>query len=213
MLQKLVRNDKFAQRLCHGLQGLIFLFLILFAGITVISLLGRISINFHGLNPKTNTGYDNPILLTDFLDNTSSHVWYINYSQKLHLFLSGSSVAFLTQLLIRLIPICSVLPTSMALLFTYPFLQNIANKNVFVTENASYLFKAGLALLIGSPVVTITTSIFFPFLIQSFTDNSLSLSVQINPFSSDILFGAILLLIAYIFDYGIYLQNEVDSTL
>lgn len=208
-MKKWTTNDKFARKLCLILQIILVLLLIFFTVSIIMTLLGRIAVHLHITSSEQT--FDNPVLLN--YKSVHNSGFYLTPNTELHFTLQAPKLSLLSQIIVRLYVVFTFIPNIFAFLFLYPLLTNVSEKKVFSTQNANYLSKAGFSLLIGPIIASVCKLFVFPFLIRQFTSEVLTISSQIQLLYSDMILGVILLIIAYIFHYGIYLQGEVDSTL
>lgn len=211
-MSKILLSDKVIRAFCVFLKAVIVLFLLGFAAVAVLCVMGRVEISVFGAD----TLYHSPVLLSDYLRGGQGDPSgpYVTSQQRLYVTHAESgAVSLLTRCLLVLSPIISALPTALGLLFVCPLLQNIMEKQVFILENARLLLKTGVTLLAGRLLSAVLTIWIFPWLIRGFTDNTLEVSAQLTPFSWGTMLGVILLISSYIFHYGISLQSEVDATL
>jgi len=91
------------------------------------------------------------------------------------------------------------------------FFGNVVEERVFVTSNAALLLRTGCVLLAASLIGPLLNAYMVPWLVSVFSANTLSVGVQLD--LSQMVFGAVLLVAAYIMYYGIELQDEVDHIL
>jgi hypothetical protein len=89
-------------------------------------------------------------------------------------------------------------------------MTNVAAKNPFVKENVTYLRYMGLGYLIASVILSWANSLFLYQVVETLDlyDATVNFSMEIP----SLFMGAILLIVAYVFDYGTYLQEEHDMT-
>ncbi len=103
-------------------------------------------------------------------------------------------------------------------LFFFQFIQiqlrkimnNIRNKSPFNEKNAKFLKVLGIAFLVSSVVLPSIGGWFFMDLVNTLKVYEATFNFSIH-FQS-VLMGALILILAYIFDYGTYLQEEHDMT-
>ena len=106
--------------------------------------------------------------------------------------------------------------TAIVLLFNIKqirgILEEVIDGNSFSLEVVKYLKKIGFGIMMGSVVISIAFHLF------NIVDSLNQLGVSINFWwpiidQSLILEGLLILLLAHIFQYGIYLQEEYDAAL
>ena len=90
-------------------------------------------------------------------------------------------------------------------------LRSVQKGSPFVKENASRLAKMGYILLGGSIIVGFTYSLMVYTIFEALKITNISVNFQIN--STMFASGLLLLILAGVFRYGSYLQEEYDATL
>lgn len=199
-------SDKNARRIAILLQSICFLMTFLVLAVMILVLLGRVEINI-----SSPSGYYERALLLEKDHTVTSRIFLADISdQEVYLHLK-ENVDFITWLSIALIGITRVLPLGLCFFMLAKFFRNISEGKVFEIANAKVLLKSGTVLMIAFFAVPILCKWAFPQLIRIFSENELQLSFSYN--FSYLFFGTILLVMAYVFRYGIYLQDEVDHTL
>lgn len=89
-------------------------------------------------------------------------------------------------------------------------MANVAAKAPFVKENVTYLRYMGIGYLVASVILSGANSLFLYQVLETIglDDATSNFTVEVP----SMFMGAILLIIAYVFDYGSYLQEEHDQT-
>lgn len=198
-------SEKNARRVAVILQTVCCLAVILALMVAVLVLLGRVELRL-----STPQGYFNNALLIEkdhaatsraLIVKLSGHSLFLHIQEKLD---------FITWLGIALIGITRVFPMGYCFFVLAGFFKNIAAGEVFVLKNARILLRAGMVLIISSLLIPLLNGFVFLGLINALSANNLS--IAINSGLSDLFFGGILLVMSYVFHYGIYLQDEADHT-
>jgi len=89
-------------------------------------------------------------------------------------------------------------------------MKHIKNEHPFNPTNVKYLMWMGFGFLIASVVLPLINSFLFSNIIN--TLELFEAGVNLSPNFQAIFMGVIILIVAYIFDYGAYLQEEHDMT-
>lgn len=89
-------------------------------------------------------------------------------------------------------------------------MKNVSSNHPFNPVNVKYLQYMGIGYLVASLVLPIINSLFFTRVIDALELYEAGVNLSLN-FQS-IFMGLIILIVAYIFDYGSYLQDEHDMT-
>lgn len=89
-------------------------------------------------------------------------------------------------------------------------MSNIRNQHPFNPTNVTYLKYMGIGFLVASLLLPIFNSVFFVQVMNTLDLFDVDVNASLN-FQS-LYMGVIILILAYIFDYGSYLQEEHDMT-
>jgi hypothetical protein len=207
-MNKLV-TEKRAMKLANILQSICMVMVTLALILTILILLGRINVSV-----ATPDGYFQNTLLVEKDHNTSSRFMFTNLSYldiHLNTISSGGTVGIVTYVGVVIMNLLVVLPGAYVFFVMASFFRKIAQKEVFTSSNASLLSRGGIVLLSFAFLTPLFNAYIIPSLIHSLSSNVVSTSVSIN--FIELFAGAILLVMAYVFHYGIYLQDEADHTL
>lgn len=208
-MRKLV-SEKNAHWIAAFLQVICY-FMVFFAVVSIVLiLLGRVELSL-----TTPSGhYDNALFLEKDHSVTSRILLasLVNQNIFLNTVNSNGSVDFITWLGISLIGIIKVLPFGFCFFLFSKFFANISNGKVFVTRNANIMRTSGLVLIAASLLTRTLTDSLIPSMVNQLSANHLIVSSASADFTG-LLLGAGLLVMAYVFHYGIYLQDEADHTL
>ena len=206
----LMRNEKNAHKIAVVLQWICAFMAFLAVIIGVMALLGRLEITFL----TTPEGYQGHGLMFEKDHSATTRFFTVRLNNpKINLNTAGSGgeIGFITWLAISLIGIAKVFPMGFAFYLMSKFFKNISETKVFVTENAKLLLKSGTVMALSCFAVPILSTFVLPAMVNNLTANVLRAST--SPNMTEIFYGAILIVMAYVFHYGIYLQEEVDYTL
>jgi hypothetical protein len=199
-------SEKHAHRMAVILRSVCFLITIFSVLVITLVLLGRVE-----LSMATPDGvYDRALLLEKDHSVTSRFLFTKLSSQTVFLRMHGN-VGFVSWLFISLMGIFRVLPLGLCFFFLSRFFRNISEGRVFFAPNANLLLRCGVLLITSFFLVPIFNGFILPYLHNRFSPNRLTLSV--SPDFTALFIGIVLLVMAYVFHYGIYLQDEADHTL
>jgi len=185
----------------------IFCYIVFFIGVfaSVLILLGRVEVNL----AMPEKYFENALLFEKDRAATSRFFFATPFD---HLHLSvHDKVGFATWLCIALMGLVKILPFTVCSYFMAGFFKNISLDKVFVFSNANILLYNGIILSVSSILHPILNAFLFPSILTLFSKNRISVSTQ--PDLMGIFMGITLLIAAYVFHYGIYLQDEADHTL
>lgn len=202
-------SEKNAHAIAVLLQYICYVWAFFAAAVMLLILLGRVQ-----LNMTTPTGhYDNALLVEQDHSAASRSLYTPISNQPVFLIIHNAdgAVSFATWLGIVLIGAVRVLPLGYCALRFSAFFKNIAANKVFITHNANILLGGGIVLLASALAAPVINGLLFPLLIRLLTSDQLIIPVSVN--EGPLFFGAALLIMAYVFHYGIYLQDEADHTL
>jgi len=199
-------SEKKAHEIAVILQGICWLMTLFAMTVAVLVLLGRVEVSL-----TTPAGHYEGVLLLEKDHNVTSRFLFTQISDQKVFLQTEGTVGFVTWLAISLIGIVRVFPMGFCFFLLTGFFKNISEGKVFVAPNANILLNSAGALIIASLITPILNAFVFPLLINHFTANRLTISV--SPNFTGLFFGAVLLVMAYVFHYGIYLQDEADHTL
>lgn len=172
----------------------------------LLVLLGRVELNI-----ITPTEHFDHALLFEKDHNATSRFLFAKISNQTMFLSTDGTIGFITWLGISLIGITNAFPMGFCFFQLSKFFKNISEARVFITHNAKLLLTSACVLIIASLAAPILNAFVYPMLINQFTSNTLSLSITWK--ITGLLIGAILLVMSYVFYYGIYLQDEADHTL
>jgi len=207
ILSKLVQK-KVARRFASALQILCWLMMLLAGLSIVLALLGRVEV---ALN--TPQGYYENALLAAEDPGASTRLFFIKLSGhdiRLTVTVDGG-IGAAAWMGVALLCIIRLAPIGVCFFCMACFFGNVVEERVFVTSNAALLLRTGCVLLAASLIGPLLNAYMVPWLVSVFSANTLSVGVQLD--LSQMVFGAVLLVAAYIMYYGIELQDEVDHTL
>lgn len=202
-------SEKRASMLAEILKGICILMTFLALLTTVMVLMGRMQIHLY--TPET---FYNDALLLEKNHEATSRFMFVNLSHlevHLHTANSGGKIDIVTYLCTVLMGVATVVPMGYAFFKMSRFFGNIAKGSVFSASNASLLLNGGLVLLAGSLLAPLLSLLVLSPIANKLTSNVISISASFN--LTALFAGAILLVMAYVFHYGIYLQDEADHTL
>lgn len=89
-------------------------------------------------------------------------------------------------------------------------MKQISENQPFTQTNVKYLQWMGIGYLVAAVVLPVVNSLFFTRVINLL--ELFELGVSLSPNLQAVFMGIIILIVAYIFDYGSYLQEEHDMT-
>lgn len=207
-MRKLMTAER-ANQLARVLQTVCMLMVALAVLIAVSVLFGRVKVAMN-----TPEGYYENALLLEEDHNVDFRFLYAGLSDlNIHLDTTATQgeVNIMTYLGIVVMSFSVLIPGAYAFFVMALFFGKIAKGEVFTTSNASLLLRGGTVLLICTILTPIFNVYIIPELINKFTSNVISTGVGMN--FMQLFAGAILLVMAYVFHYGIYLQDEADHTL
>lgn len=202
-------SPKHANKIAVFLQSICYLMAALAALTIILVVLGRIEVNLN-----TPTGFFENALLLEQDHTTDSRFLFISLSDLLiHLntHSSDGEIAVSTLIGVIFMGLASVAPFGYCFLVMARFFGNIAKGNVFISHNASLLQLSGLVLIASALVLPVLNGYVLPSLINTWSTNVISTSVSVN--FTELFTGAVLLVMAYVFHYGLYLQDEADHTI
>lgn len=90
-------------------------------------------------------------------------------------------------------------------------LKNVADNRPFKRNNAKRLFMIGIVLIISSVIRRFIEGIFVLAIINMLKIENIDVNFTID--GAMLLFGFLILILAGVFQYGSYLQEEYDATL
>lgn len=198
-------SDKNARRLITSLRVLCVLtfgFLCVFA---LLIVLGRVEVN---LVLPTGTFERAPLLGRD---SEVSRFLYATIGGHHIRVVALHPVDWATRLGIALIGLLHVAPIAYCFFTLTRFFTNIGARQVFTSANANLLLRSGCVLASTALVFPLLSAYVIPPLVNLMSTNQLSIGVTFD--LSRLFFGIVLLVAAYIFHYGLYLQEEADATL
>lgn len=202
-------SAKRAHHIAVVLQSVCYLMTFLALLTIVLVLLGRVEVNL-----TTPAGhYQNALLLEKDHEATTRFLIASLSNQQVYLNMIGTdgSVDIATWLGIALIGTLRVLPIGLCFFWMSRFFGNLSQGRVFIASNADILLYSGGLLVAGGLLVPFLNGLVLPWVINQFSANVLSISANLD--MSSLFIGAGLLVMAYVFHYGIYLQDEADHTL
>lgn len=202
-------SEKHANKIAIVLQVICGLLALLAVVTIVLALLGRVQMVISAPGGV----YERALLLES--DHTvSSRAMFTTFKHtqiRLNTVNSGGVVGFVTWLGVALISVGNILPAGLCWLLMNGFFKNIAQGKVFVEDNAKILQRSGQVLGICAIVVPLLNSYVFPWMVNTFSSNQLYIGQNVDV--TALLVAAIFVVMAYVFSYGIYLQDEADHTL
>lgn len=202
-------SEKHANKIAIVLQVICGLLALLAVVTIVLALLGRVQMVISAPGGV----YERALLLES--DHTVSSramfTTFKNTQMRLNTINSGGVVDFVTWFGVALISVGNILPAGLCWLLMNGFFKNIAQGKVFMEDNAKILQRSGQVLGISALVVPLLNGYGFPWMVNTFSSNQLYIGQNIDV--TALLVAAILLVMAYVFSYGIYLQDEADHTL
>ena len=89
-------------------------------------------------------------------------------------------------------------------------MKNVREKNPFSEDNANFLKTMGIAFLISAVVLPMLNSWLLMTTVNLFDIYEASVNFSLN--LQAVFMGLLILILAYIFNYGAYLQEEHDMT-
>lgn len=208
MLRRLITAQR-ATKLARTLQRICVLMVGFAVIIFLLVLFGRMQLTL--ITPQ---GQFADALLAEKNHVSDSRFGFTNLTNlqiNLNAFATSGEVQILTYVGIVIMGFMVVIPGAYGFYLMAIFFGNIAKGNVFTTPNASLLLQGGIVLVVCSIVTPILNAYIVPPIINKLTSNVISTAVQID--FTQLFAGAILLIMAYVFHYGIYLQDEADHTL
>jgi hypothetical protein len=198
-------TEKRAHNIAVLLQAICVIMLLLAAFTVVLMVLGRIQVSL-----TTPEGHFERALLAEKDHSVRSRALYYNPVEDITL-QTDSAISPLARIILPLMGLLRVFPFGFVFFQMSRFFANLAVGEVFVRPNAQLLLQSGAVMVIFSVITPILNAFVLPALLDVFTDNELWVAAQAN-FTSPF-FGAVLLVAAYVFHYGIYLQDEADHTI
>lgn len=207
-MRKLMTAER-ANGLARVLQTVCMLMVVLAVLISVSVLFGRVKVTM-----STPEGYYEHALLLEEDHNADFRFLYAGLSDlNIHLdtTATGGEIAIMTYFGIVIMSLSVIIPGAYTFFLMALFFGNIAKGKVFTIANASLLRKGGIILLIGTIIPPIFNAFVIPPLVNYFTANDIGTGTDMS--FTQLFAGAILLIMAYVFHYGIYLQDEADHTL
>lgn len=97
------------------------------------------------------------------------------------------------------------------LLTVRKLVTNIKDDQPFDQQNTVLLKNLAIAFLIASVVLSILNSVFFTVVMNNLEIVEMNVNYSIN--TTYLFMGILIFILAYVFDYGSYLQEEYDSTI
>jgi hypothetical protein len=198
-------TDRNARRLITCLRVLCMLTFIFLCVFALLIVLGRVEVN---LVLPTGTFERAPLLGRD---SEASRFLYATIGghhirvEALH------PVDWATRLGIALIGLLHMAPIAYCFYTLTRFFTNIGARQVFTSVNANLLMRCGCVLVPTALVFPLLSAYVIPPLVNLLSANQLSVGITFD--FSRLFFGIVLIVAAYIFHYGLYLQEEADATL
>ncbi|MHA7966799.1 DUF2975 domain-containing protein [Paenibacillus sp. CAU 1782] len=202
-------NRKRASKLAQLLQGLCYFLVGLAVLSVVLILIGRMEVNM-----TIPEGHYTNALLLEKDHSVESRAFLVDLSYlDLHVDMrpAGGKTELITILGIMIMGLVTVAPHGYSFYLIARFFGNVSNGHVFVPVNATLLLRCGAVLVAAALIAPILNGFAMPAIINLVTDNHISANASIDFIA--LIGGAIALVMAYVFHYGIYLQNEADHTL
>lgn len=200
---------KHASKLAQLLQGLCY-FLVGLAVLSVILILfGRMEVDM-----TLPEGHYSNALLLEKDHSVESRVFLIDLSfLDIHVDTrpADGKTELVTIVGIIIMSLATLAPHGYSFYLIARFFGNVANGNVFVPVNATLLLRCGTVFVAAALIAPILNGFAMPAIINLVTDNHVSTNASIDFIS--LIGGVAALVMAYVFHYGIYLQNEADHTL
>jgi hypothetical protein len=193
-------SEKHAHRLALILRSVCFLIAVLAVLVIVLVLLGRVE-----LSMTTPDGHFDRALLLEKDHSVTSRFLFTKLSNQTVFLTTHGSVGFVSWLFISLMGIVRVLPMGLSFFLLSRFFRSISAGKVFIAPNAGLLLRCGVLLIVSFFLVPLLNGLVFPYLHNRFSANRLILSV--SPDFNSLFIGIVLLVMAYVFSYGIYLQD------
>lgn len=202
-------NKKRASKLAEMLQGICFFMTGLAILTVVFILIGRMEVRL-----TTPEGHYADALLLEKDHSVESRFMFANLSD-LDIYLNtrftDGHLDVVTIVGIMIMALATVVPLGYGFYLIGRFFGNVSKGNVFVPSNASLLMRCGGVLVVAALIAPLLNGFAIPAFINLMSANDISVNASINFLA--LFGGAILLVMAYVFHYGIYLQNEADHTL
>lgn len=203
---RFLESERNAQSIAILLQGICYFVTAVALAGAVLVVLGRVEMDI-----TTPSGhYDRALLVEQDREATARFLFTRISEQDVYLTLKTETAGFFTRLCVALMGLVQAVPAGFCFFFLAGLFRNIAEGRVFVARNAAIFFRSGLILVIASLAGPVLEGLVLPWLINRFTEDRILLSLSVN--YTALFFGFVLLVAAYVFHYGIYLQDEVDHT-
>ncbi|MEG0900009.1 MAG: DUF2975 domain-containing protein [Oscillospiraceae bacterium] len=192
---------KFMKVICHII---IFLFVIMLA----LSFIGRLQYNLQ-VGGKT---YAHAIYAEENHDfNMRSLTVKSNDSLRIHAAADDGTIDIITYVAITIMYAINIIPLMFAYWFLAKVFANVAKGEIFTQKNAHYLLYFGVI----QAVVAIAVPFVKLFIVQianTLVSDRISLATGTNMFN-EFVPSVAFIVAAYIINYGVHLQDEVDHTL
>lgn len=198
-------TDRNARRLTTSLRVICMLTFIFLCAFALLIVLGRVEVN---LVLPTGTFERAPLLGRD---SEASRFLYAAIGGH-HIRVNAiHPVDWATRLGIALIGLLHVTPPTYCFFTLTRFFANMGARRVFTSANANLLLRCGCMLTPTALVFPLLSAYAIPPLVNLLSANQISVGVTFD--FSRLFFGIVLLVAAYVFHYGLYLQEEADATL
>ena len=167
---------------------------------------GILIVGFLAVLIVTKTEFNFDLELLNHVNLTLGNIWY-----------DVSAAGFSGTINIKNITLIGIMVISLNLLFYQyiqivfsKFLRNIKNDNLFSVENTVKIKNIGIAFIIASLVINLANSALYYYGFDLLNITEFDINFGIN--TTYLFTGLIILVVAYVFDYGSYLQEEHDGT-
>lgn len=198
-------TDRNARRLTTSLRVICMLTFGFLCAFALLIVLGRVEVN---LVLPSGTFERAPLLARD---SEASRFLYAALGGHHIRVEAWHPVDWATRLGITLIGLLHVAPLAYCFYTLTRFFTNIGVRQVFTSANGNLLLRCGSVLALTALVFPLLSAYAIPPLINLLSANRLSIGITFD--FSRLFFGIVLLVAAYIFHYGLYLQEEADATL
>ena len=207
-MQQLLRGKR-ANTLAQVLQGICYLLVALAVMTMTLVAIGRMQVDM-----MTPLGYFDHALLIEKDHATNSRFLFASLSDlsiQVNTINADGNVHWLTWLGVAGMGFLTVAPIGYCFYLMARFFGHISRDKVFDAANAKLLLRGGIVLVAAAIAVPLLNGYLLPALINAFTANVISTAVSMNVTS--LFVGLVLLVMAYVFNHGLYLQREADYTL
>ena len=200
-------NERFARPAAGLIKFACYFAICFYALCTVLSFMGRQTFFLH-----TKTGNFERAIYAEENHNAHSRSMTVFMGDDIHVWTNSSDQIDLTiQLGLSLMYAVNTIPMVLAFWFLSRVFSNIYRGEIFIEKNASCLLYYGLLQLFVAVVVPFI-KLFLCWLTNLVSDGRMAVSTGQRMFN--MLIPSIAFIVAaYIFHYGVHLQDEVDHTL